>query len=141
MQVIFRSSVTGCDRKKIRSFIDSIISKIKSWREIPEDEEYEFRLILNELITNGAFHGNKGLCTKSITATLQVIDNDTINIIIQDEGKGFDYSKIFEGLYPCDKNLMLESGRGLKLIRALCSDIRFNTKGNTVRIRKKINAY
>ncbi len=138
MHILFKKTITGCEKEKIRSFIDNIITELRTWKEISESYEYEFRLILYELIANGAFHGNKGLCNKKITATLQVVDNKTVDITIQDEGSGFDYSSIYAGLYPCDKNPFSERGRGLKLIKALCNEIKFNSKGNIVNIKKTL---
>lgn len=111
---------------------------IKSKYILSDSEEYEFRLILNELIANGTVHGNKRLCDKTITAKMECIDGHTISITIKDEGSGFDYRPIFENAFPCDTNHFSERGRGLKLIKAICDNIRFNHTGNQIQICKSI---
>jgi len=97
-------------------------------------------LILNELIANGTVHGNKRLCDKTITAQIEAINLKTISITIADEGSGFDYKRFFERAYPCDANPFSETGRGLKLIKAMCDDIQFNQKGNQIQICKSIKS-
>jgi len=111
---------------------------IRSKYILSDTEEYEFRLILNELIANGTVHGNKRLCDKTITAQIESINGDTISIMIRDEGSGFDYKRFFENAYPCDINPFSERGRGLKLIKAMCDSIRFNHRGNQIQICKSI---
>jgi anti-sigma regulatory factor (Ser/Thr protein kinase) len=118
--------------------IQDMMECIQAWQKLSDDDAYEFRLILNELIANGTVHGNKRLCDKTIKAKVEVIGQGTIGITIQDEGSGFDYRNFFSNAYPCDANLLSERGRGLKLIRAICDDIVFNQNGNEITICKSI---
>jgi serine/threonine-protein kinase RsbW len=138
VSILFSKSITGCESNCIRAMIQDMMECIKAWKRLSDDEEYEFRLILNELIANGTVHGNKRLCDKSIKAKIIAIDHETIGITIQDEGSGFDYRNFFNNIYPCDANPYSERGRGLKLIRAVCDDIVFNQNGNEVSICKTI---
>ncbi|HHY83241.1 MAG TPA: ATP-binding protein [Clostridiales bacterium] len=138
MSILYRKSITGCESSCIRSMIQDMMNFIKSQYELTDDAEYEFRLILNELIANGTVHGNKRLCNKSITAQIETIDQNTVSITIQDEGCGFDYSSFFSNAYPCDVDLYSEGGRGLKLIKAICDSIRFNEVGNQIKICKSV---
>lgn len=138
MNILFNKKITGCESSIIRSMIQEMMNCIKSWKALSDDDEYEFQLILNELIANGTVHGNKGLCTKAIIALIEAIDLETICITIQDEGTGFNYKDIFNGAYPCDLSLYSERGRGLKLIKLICDDIAFNQSGNQIRISKSI---
>ncbi len=139
MTILFSKKVTGCESSCIRSLIQDMMDSIKGWKKLSPCDEYEIRLILNELIANGTVHGNKRLCDKSITAKIEVIDHETIQITVQDEGTGFDYRSFFSSNYPCDINPFSEGGRGLKLIKAICDDIAFNHTGNQIRICKSIN--
>ena len=138
MSILYRKSITGCESGCIRSMIQDMMNFIKSQYELTDDAEYEFRLILNELIANGTVHGNKKLCDKSITAQIETIDQDIVSITIQDEGCGFDYNSFLKNAYPCDNNIYSERGRGLKLISAICDSIRFNESGNQIRISKSV---
>ena len=51
---------------------------IKSRYPLSIVDEYEFRLVLNELIANGTIHGNKRLGDKTITAQIDAIDKYTV---------------------------------------------------------------
>lgn len=138
MSILYSKVISGCESSCIREMIQDMMDCIKAMHNLSDCEEYEFRLILNELIANGTVHGNKRLCDKSITAQIEAIDRETISITIRDEGSGFDYRSFFETAYPCDSNLFSERGRGLKLIKAMCDNIRFNHNGNQIQIRKSI---
>jgi len=112
---------------------------IKECTELDKENEYEFCLILNELIANGTIHGNKGLCTKSITAKIESVDNNVIRITIKDEGAGFNYKEIFRAICQKKCDCYSERGRGLRLIKAFCDEISFNDIGNEVSILKSVN--
>ena len=140
MSILYSKVITGCDSNCVRNLIQEMINCIKSVYDISDSEEFEFRLILNELIANGTIHGNKRLCDKTITAQIETIDENTVSITIEDEGSGFDYKGFFEKAYPCDVNQFSERGRGLKLIKAMCDNIHFNQKGNQIQICKSIKS-
>lgn len=138
MNILYSKSITGCESNCIRTMIKDMMDSIKSNYCLSAEEEYEFRLILNELIANGTVHGNRNHCDKTIKAQIEAIDLITIGITIEDEGSGFDYHGFFKQSYPCDSNLYSERGRGLKLIKSFCDNIRFNQSGNQIRIMKSI---
>ncbi len=138
MNTLFQRRITGCEPYRVRNLIQDIMERIRIWNVLTEDDEYEFRLILNELIANGTIHGNKGQCTKGITATIQEVDPNTLCIIIQDDGLGFNHQDECASLYHRDISSFSERGRGLKLIRAICDDIQFNQTGNRICINKSI---
>ena len=104
MSILYSKVISGCESSCIRKLIQDMMDCIKSKYILSDSEEYEFRLILNELIANGTVHGNKRLCDKTITAKMECIDGHTISITIKDEGSGFDYKRFFENAYPCDIN-------------------------------------
>ncbi|HCS75827.1 MAG TPA: hypothetical protein DIW17_18385 [Clostridiales bacterium] len=138
MSVLYSKCIIGCESDCIRTIIKEMMDSIKSNYCLSAEEEYEFRLILNELIANGTVHGNKNHYNKTISAKIEAIDLITIGITIEDEGSGFDYHEFFTHEYPCDSNLYLERGRGLKLIKSFCDNICFNQTGNQIKIRKRI---
>jgi len=66
------------------------------------------------------------------------LDRDEIQIIIRDEGPGFDPSGLPDPTVP--ENIGKISGRGLLLIRTFMDDVRFNETGNEiVMIKRKSN--
>lgn len=143
MNMLFQKRITGCEPFHMRCLVQDILDRIQIWRVLSDEDLYEIRLILNELIANGTIHGNKGACTKGITATVHAADNDTLCITVQDDGIGFDHQGFCSELYAYDSASLSERGRGLKLIRAMCDDMQFNQRGNVIRIHKSIrqNSY
>jgi anti-sigma regulatory factor (Ser/Thr protein kinase) len=138
VSILYSKVISGCESSCIRKLIQDMMNCIRSVYNLSDSDDYEFRLILNELIANGTVHGNKRLCDKSITAQIESLDGDTIGITIKDEGSGFDYRSFFRNAFPCDTNPYSERGRGLKLIKAMCDKIRFNHSGNQIQICKTI---
>ena len=114
MSILYSKVVTGCDSNCVRNLIQEMINCIKSVYDISDSEEFEFRLILNELIANGTIHGNKGYATKLLLHKLETIDENTVSITIEDEGSGFDY-KGFEKPIPAMWNPFSERGRSFKI--------------------------
>ena len=102
MELLYKKEIVGAKPQIVREITGEIISSIETWHSLNEEEKYEFRLIINELIINGIVHGNKCFCDKVLKVTIYALDNDTISISIQDEGLGFNYKKIEEGCFPCD---------------------------------------
>ena len=57
-------------------------------------------------------------------------------IIVRDEGEGFDASAVPDPTEP--ESLLMTSGRGLHLMRALMDDVSFEENGTVVRMRKRL---
>ncbi len=138
MELLFKKKILGASPQIVRKLIKEMMSCIETWHDLEENEEYELRLIINELIVNGIIHGNRCFCNKMLTVVIYALDNRTISICIEDEGKGFNYKKIEEGDFPCDSILFSERGRGLKIVRAICDSIQFNHNGSKINVRKSL---
>lgn len=100
------------DLSLIKSFLDIAISKLNPYI-IDEDKLFDIKVILNELVINGAMHGNCEDLNKKVYLDL-ILNEDFLKIIVKDEGRGvaFDTS-----LYDCTKKCC--SGRGLVIVEAL----------------------
>lgn len=94
--------------KKLYKFIDN------------EDIMFDIKLILNELIANGIFHGNTCLDSKVVNLSLKIKD-DKIIIEVKDEGKGINYD--FQSYNPLDLKCC---GRGLVLVKGLSDELLIN---------------
>ena len=138
MKLLFKKQIAGSNPLIVRNLINEMMNCIKEWNHLEDDECYEFRLILNELISNGILHGNKGFCNKKVNVAIEEVDSTTLDIFIKDEGQGFDYKHICQNNPKCDNFKMSEGGRGLMLVNALCSKIQFNENGNQIKITKSI---
>ena len=117
----------GCvisDLEKIKYFIDSRMEELT--RYITDDSKmFEIKLIVNELVINGALHGNELSRKKTVFVNID-LNGDMLFIKVQDEGKGIKYQ--MEDYNPYD---MSSSGRGLVLVNGLVDELKLDK--NTIR--------
>ncbi len=101
---------------------------------------FDLRVILNELLINAIMHGNRESEDKSVRIGAGIADNNKLYITIEDEGCGYDYSKLCseQAAQPCDTDSesVCECGRGLKIVKCLCDQVRVNSRGNKIIIMK-----
>lgn len=115
LEFSYRGSVCS-DLELVQNFINGILNKLHKSIDDP-DILFDLRLILNELVINGVFHGNECLDTKYVNLRLEVKDNK-VKIEVRDEGKGIDFD--FQSYNP--ENLSF-GGRGLVLVRGLSDEL------------------
>ena len=104
-------------KKNIKSdinLVNEVIGEILSLidKNIGEDNLFDIRLILSELIINSIKHGNKCDINKNTDISLYIDDN-FIEMSVGDEGDGFTYSR------NLDACTFSDSGRGLLLVEGL----------------------
>jgi serine/threonine-protein kinase RsbW len=79
-------------------------------------------------------HGNHQDAEKQIHISCRIQFGGEVSIIVKDEGKGFDPSKVPDPtVIP---NLESERGRGIYLMRALMDEVHFEQGGAEVHMRK-----
>ncbi|MGL4368419.1 MAG: ATP-binding protein, partial [Spirochaetota bacterium] len=116
-------------------------------------------LSLREAISNAMFHGNLEISSdirekEGIKAFNEMIElrktdekygsrrvhftyemtRDYAEYIIEDEGNGFDYSRLPDPRNP--DNFFNKSGRGILIIKIHMDEVEWNEKGNRIRMRK-----
>lgn len=111
MEFIYYGSICS-DLALVKEFVDSTLKELSNTIK-NEDIIFDLRLILNELMINGVFHGNECIDTKHVELSLEVKDEQII-INVKDEGKGIDYD--FAHYNPLDLQC---SGRGLIIVKGL----------------------
>ena len=80
-----------------------------------EEEIMKISMAVREAAVNAVLHGNAYDPNKKVTLEFERTPNDLV-IVIRDQGKGLDESKVPDPLAP--DNLMKTSGRGIFLIRS-----------------------
>ncbi|NLN15323.1 MAG: ATP-binding protein [Tissierellia bacterium] len=118
MDFTYTASVCS-DLNLIRDFVDELLTKLDGIIE-DSDTMFDIRLIINELVINGVFHGNECQDTKCIKLNLEINDKEII-IQVEDEGDGIDYD--FSKYDPYDLKC---SGRGLILVKGLSDELIVN---------------
>ncbi len=117
IKVYFQYSGTvNSDLGLIKSFIEGILVDVTGFIS-NKDTMFDIRLILNELIINGALHGNKCISSKGIKLFLEIKD-DQFKVQVEDEGKGVDLNR---EKYNPDK--LSCCGRGLVLVSGLSDEL------------------
>jgi len=87
------------------------------------DEEYWLVTALREALANAVRHGNQQDPARHVRVAYS-IENSTVTITVQDEGKGFDPDDIPDPTDP--ENLLRPNGRGIFYMRQFMNQVEFS---------------
>jgi serine/threonine-protein kinase RsbW len=87
------------------------------------------RLALDEALANAVRHGHRGDATKRVEVRYRITAAEAL-AEVEDQGEGFDPQRVSDPRLP--ENLEQPGGRGLLLMRAYLSWVRYNDRGNAV---------
>ena len=73
-------------------------------------------------------------CERRIRVSVR-LTKEEVEVVIRDEGPGFDPSKLPDPTDP--ENLDRPCGRGVMLMRAFMDDVQYNAVGNEVTLLRK----
>ena len=94
-----------------------------------DSEAFAIRLAVEEAVSNGIHHGNRRDPAKVVRVECR-IDAETVWIAVEDQGEGFDPKAVPD---PTDEaNLEIPSGRGIMLMGAYMTEVRYVPPGNRV---------
>ena len=112
----------------IKNFLDSAMKDLNPF--IRDQEKlFDIKVILNELVVNGAMHGNEEDLNKKVCLKL-ILDRDSLKIIVKDEGRGVNFDT---ALYDCTQKRC--NGRGLLIVEALTDQLILN-ENEVIAIKK-----
>lgn len=109
-----------------------ILSELEA-RGFKQDDIFAVHLALEEAFINAVKHGNRMDPTKEVKISYSVSVNK-VEITMGDEGGGFEPNSIPDPRYG--DNLYRTEGRGLFLIRSYMDVVKYNERGNVVRMVK-----
>jgi serine/threonine-protein kinase RsbW len=103
-----------------------------------EDEVMQISMAVREGAVNAVLHGNEYAPGKKVTLAFERTSEDLV-IIIRDQGRGMDLSKIPNPLAP--ENLLKTSGRGIFLMRSFMDvvEIRPSQTGTELKLIKHVH--
>ena len=119
----------------IKTVANAVLNGVGRYAPLSEERRFDIALVINELLANSFEHAAPsprnpvvlaaGLCGKNL------------HIGIRDGGEGFEVEETLERLaQPMDEDeLYKERGRGLRLVQALCKEINFGDRGNSVEVK------
>ena len=118
------------ERSAINAAIEDLVARVQTQHPSPE-VAFAVRLALEEALSNAYRHGNAEDPTKSITLRYE-LDARRLVVEIEDEGTGFQPEAVPDP--TATENLERPSGRGIMLIRSYMADVRYNERGNCLRM-------
>lgn len=125
-KLVLRSSFE--EMEKLEPFVDQLQDRISFSAELRD----HILLTLSEAVNNAIVHGNEGQKDKKVTV-IAVDQNEQLQLIVEDEGKGFDPTKLPDPLK--EKNLLNEGGRGIYLIKQYADEVHFSKKGTKITMK------
>lgn len=117
------------------ALIDQFIYNLKKTYQIDNEKFVDIRLSILEAVNNAIIHGNQLDSSKNILITEEMVENMLL-VYIEDQGKGFDPSKVED---PTRKeDLSQPGGRGIHLMRHLSDQLDYLKNGKSVLLRFQI---
>lgn len=123
--------------------VNVVLNRIDHLSRLSDNDHYDVKVILSELLQNAIRHGNAMDQDKMIALDVTLDDQDTLEISVQDEGSGFDIERVLaqkriKSFEAGDVFTLDEFGRGLLIIESLCDTVCRNDRGNRITIRKQM---
>ena len=112
----------------ILELIQPITNKICEQLGFDEDAQYWVWLATQEALNNAIKHGNKMDHRKMVHFSI-CVENNEFQIVVKDEGEGFDLAKVPDPTHP--DNLLKPSGRGIFYIKSFMDRVEYNTENGT----------
>lgn len=94
---------------------------------------FALSLLMREALNNAMIHGNSSDIDKQVIMRLRYMDGRYI-MDIEDQGSGFDWMSRINAITREDD----ESGRGHEIYRSYARHVRYNVRGNIVRLEYEV---
>ena len=120
----------------VQSAIDEAIAE----RGADPDSRHWVGLAVREAVANAIKHGNRLDPSKRVDVEVSIADG-FVEILVSDEGDGFDPAAVRDPLAP--ENLFRTNGRGIFYMRRFMDEVSYDAAasgGTSVRMRKRIAA-
>jgi anti-sigma regulatory factor (Ser/Thr protein kinase) len=120
----------------MRSQLGEIADVIERLRSDPEllsrirGLEASFVIAMREALANAATHGNRHDGFKTVYVRYTCEPDNSLSILIQDEGDGFDPGKV-----PIPKDMGQDTSRGIYLMTSCMDEVQFRRNGTEVYMR------
>ncbi|MEN6325172.1 MAG: anti-sigma F factor, partial [Syntrophomonas sp.] len=101
------------------------------------DDIEEIKLVVSEAVSNSIIHGYEGRNNEKIEIMVSILDDRTMEIIVEDHGKGIeDLQQALEPTYSTDPNRM---GLGFTFMKSFMDEMDIKTEphvGTSVRLKR-----
>lgn len=114
-----RVDITYASELKSVDDAETLVLEMAQGIGLDEDEQHKLGIALREAMVNAVVHGNQYSAQKKVHMKASAADG-ALTVVITDEGKGFEISKVPDPL--AQENLLKESGRGILLMQAFVDE-------------------
>ncbi len=102
------------------NLLEPFIKRVCDQFRVNTDQYNDIMLVLTEAVNNSIHHGN-ACCPDKMVLISTRQSEDLLTFVIQDEGQGFDPSKLPDPTAP--ENVAEPNGRGVYLMRQFSHDV------------------
>jgi anti-sigma regulatory factor (Ser/Thr protein kinase) len=120
------------NRGAVVTFTEKFIAEMEE-KSIEGMDHFEVTMILDELLINAAEHGNKFDTEKKVHIEYAILPYK-VELIITDEGNGFDFEATFKEKEKI--TLYHKRGRGIQIVKQLVDKLEYSNHGRTCRMVK-----
>ncbi len=117
----------------IKKVVEGVLGGVEKKYLLTDESRFNISLVIKELLVNCFEHA---VLSKKVPVILKAeMKNGVLTIGVIDGGGGFEYEKVCADICSDEDTLLKERGRGLKLVKALCKEIKYNSVGNSVEVK------
>ena len=117
--------------------LDPLITELLETWGVPEELQSGLLVAVTEAVSNAIIHGNKQDTSKQVHLLLERLPGTPwLRVVVEDEGEGFDPNSIPDP--TTDERLMVESGRGVFLMRAFADEVNYLKGGRCVELKFRV---
>jgi serine/threonine-protein kinase RsbW len=120
------------DSLVLKDVSKDLMEKLRAMN-VAENVIFDIQVSFEEALRNAMVHGNKSRGDKKVKVETE-IESSYVVISIEDQGDGFDVSKLPDPTHS--ENLLRESGRGVYLMRHLMDELGYDKGGRRVIMKK-----
>jgi serine/threonine-protein kinase RsbW len=115
--------------------VDRVCREVDAWLTAKhlESERFPMAMLLRESLNNTVVHGSRAVPSGRMRCAVRC-GRKWLQIVVEDDGPGFDWRNRLE----CRAGVEECHGRGLQIYQLYSDDVRFNRRGNRVRLRRRI---
>jgi serine/threonine-protein kinase RsbW len=106
---------------------EQLLGEVAAGARLEDETLYWVGMALREALANAIMHGNKLNPEKRVFVRMKVEPAGRLAIEVEDEGDGFDPSRLTDPTSP--ENLLRESGRGVFYMRHFMDEVTFSPGG------------
>ena len=118
-------------RNAVAATVDHVIEAVRDVG-LPAGRLQDLAVAVSEALSNAAVHGNRQHHDSDVLIRVEVTPQARAVVDVKDAGEGFDVAALVDPTEP--RHLLAPAGRGVYLMRRLVDEVRYNGKGNRVRL-------